>query len=449
MNVAGAREVPDGHVFLALRNSDTSSGDEMTLTTMSIPAEMPVGALMVLLSMRCRQRMEEVGRTGDRIPPAMEVYLPYIPLRDGVQGDDDRSTTAGETADGLSEAESLADLLPAPTVADEPASSDAPPPPTLVQQPPTVVEVKPPDHLANNPHLFKLTIRDRTVEPIREYEIHFLSVLTMAKLRDYIMETCLQKEKKDWKTLNFTRARKDYPLTNFNKQVKTELDNDDVIILTQRQVGGAPKSKVKTAMFNKRSGQILTRRNELNDLFQKNMPTDIAQLLQSESAKVHSLHQKAIGTALGQGYKVALQTLIRSFPLHSLKSLVEFDASRPEDKMAELSEKLLYAYLPRLPQLLSDLETAKATGLAVVKLIISEVLLKETGHVDWKLLEKLVELDEAQRTPEPLSASSSIPTLPAPAVAMPKASAPYAPDAMPPAPFPAPREGEGDAHMDG
>ena len=395
-----AREIPDGHVFLALRNSDSPVGEEMTLTTMSIPGDMPVGALMVLLSMRCRQRMEEVGRAGDHIPPAMEIYLPYIPLRGGEHGGDDRSTTAGgETvldADGLSEAESLADLLPAPaTPTDEPASSDAPPPSTLVQQPPTVVEVRPPDCFANNPHLFKLTIRDRTVEPIREYNIHFLSVLTMARLRDYIMETCLQKEKKDWKTLNFTRARKDYPLTNFNKQVKTELENDDVIILTQRQVGGAPKSKVKTAMFNKRSGQILTRRNELNDLFLKNMPTDIAQLLQSESARVHSLHQKATGTGLGQGYKVALQTLIRSFPLHSLKSLVDLDASRPEDKLTELSEKLLYAYLPRLPQLLSDLETAKATGLAVVKLIISEVLLKETGHVDWKLLEKLVELDEA------------------------------------------------------
>ena len=444
MNVAGAREVPDGHVFLALRNSDSPSDEEMTLTTMSIPAEMPVGALMVLLSMRCRQRMEEVGRGGDRIPPAMEIYLPYIPPSGGDQGGDDRSTTAGgETvldADGLSEADSLSDLLLAPTVADEPASSDAPPPSTLVQHPPTVVEVRPPDYLANNPHLFKLTIRDRTVEPIREYEIRFLSVLTMARLRDYIMETCLQKEKKDWKTLNFTRAREDYPLTNFNKQVKTELNNNDVIILTQRQVGGAPKSKVKTAMFNKHSGQILTRRNELNELFQKNIPTDVAQLLQSESTRVHSLHQKAIGTGLGQGYKVALQTLIRSFPLHSLKSLIDLEASRPEDKLTELSEKLLYAYLPRLPQLLSDLENAKATGLAVVKLIVSEVLLKETGHVDWKLLEKLVELDEVQRTPEPLSAPSE---------AMPKASAPYVPDAMPPAPFPAPREGEGDAHMDG
>ena len=38
-------EVPDNHIFLALRNTDSASGERMTLTTMSIPARHTLGCI--------------------------------------------------------------------------------------------------------------------------------------------------------------------------------------------------------------------------------------------------------------------------------------------------------------------------------------------------------------------------------------------------------------------
>ena len=118
-------------------------------------------------------------------------------------------------------------------------------------------------------------------------------------------------------------------------------------------------------------------------------------LLKAESDKISNLYQKAIDPngGAGTGTLVAFKKLLREVPLPEVNGLTEFDATKAEAKTEELCEKLLKAYLPKLSLFEDDLTRARDTATTIIKVIITDVLMTPAGKMDWKQLEKAIDVD--------------------------------------------------------
>ena len=178
------------------------------------------------------------------------------------------------------------------------------------------------------------------------------------------------------------------------------------ILRGQGGVKKGTKQLSKTINVTKKTMMMSSHKDELVALHAKNLQADVGALLQAESMKMQTLH--AVMSDAGKGAKVALRQMVESVPNDVLEDLLKLDASRPADKLDEMNVKLLKHFIPKLFAVEEDVKTAKATAMAIVRVILSDTLMSANGSISWKDMERVVDTTKEVRANASSSSTSPV-----------------------------------------
>eukprot|EP00435_Cladocopium_sp_Y103_P003053 s2465_g1.t1 len=157
--------------------------------------------------------------------------------------------------------------------------------------------------------------------------------------------------------------------------------------------GGGKTLKSNESTITKKAGIMAQQKLDLQNLFGATPATDVLALVKNESDKIAGLNRD-INTG---GIKLALKKMLSSVSDPDLETLTELSASRPDDRLHELSEKFLFYYVPKLIKVEKDVQLAKDTATTVVRMVLAECLMKDGGQISWKEMDKIVQMEQEVR----------------------------------------------------